>query len=79
MSYDDLSAEDLREYERRNAWIYEARERFYEETKDMSFTEMSDLVHKRTADSLAENGYELRDGRIVKVGVDAPSRDAALV
>lgn len=79
MSYDDLSAEDLREYEKRNAWIYEARERFYEETKDMSFTEMSDLVHKRTADFLAENGYELRDGRISKVGAGAPSRDAAIV
>lgn len=54
MSAEDLSAEDLREYERINAWIYEARERFYEETKEMTSHEISELIHDRAERTLRE-------------------------
>lgn len=47
MSAEYLSADDLREYEVRNAWIYEARERLYEQTKDMSPQEITSFFDRR--------------------------------
>lgn len=47
MLREELTAEDLLEYEKRNAWIYEARERFYEETKGMTDQEIRELIRER--------------------------------
>lgn len=69
MLRDELTAEDLLEYERRKAWIYKARERFYEETKGMTDKEIRDIIRERAIQTKREYLQRRREAELAVVPI----------